>query len=625
MLSGQLHTSLKQGNAAGILISSREGSLPQRQRRHHLRTMPSLREYWQSGFRGLHIEECISNAFADFAPYAGADQQRIVVSRQTPAPGRPVARSSDAAAVAAVVGTPISPASHVASSSSVIVEENGDFTVQMRDPHAGSLAFSTTGHMQMEAAVRVDIPVQSSASGRASASTGAERAAAEVTVLSALSPTRESGYGVIGQRRANGATEVVTSAAATTAAAVVAMHPVAKPGPSYLRFTDFTRPLTMAASEATADGTSTARAPAPWGQLEIDMSLPNWSANRQSIGARAGPAALRVNRTLSAAAAAAAKSHMNSASLSEDEVPDNAGRDAGYRYQYTLDAAVCVPFGGSGADASRVAKRMLDGKPVVVLPAAPWAVTCGVQLPLALGDTLIGISMQNDRASSVTMPLPGVEWVVTAPGTTPSGASSVEVDPLVSAADEARYTACVPSLLYPSHSTGSSGSGDVTSPASAAATPPYVAIPSITVRLLLVQTLASHTLVRRDASNLSASQLDLSGSGYGASTNSSRIASSYDWRQLPTLVGVNVGLDRDRLRMSVASILHNGEIDLEAAAVLDVTPWMPRLPTLLRLGYNNAGRLAGGITSLFYETVTATLGMHMAHGEQARFGIEVSF
>ncbi|CAG9573966.1 conserved hypothetical protein [Leishmania major strain Friedlin] len=586
--------------------------------------MPSLQEYWQSGFRGLHIEECISNAFADFAPYAGADQQRIVVSRQTPAPGRPVARSSDAAAAAAVVGTPISPAWHVASSSSVIVEENGDFTVQMRDPHAGSLAFSTTGHMQMEAAVRVDMPVRSSTSGRTGTSTGAERAVAEVAALSALPPTRESVYEAIGQRRAGDSTETATNAAATTAAAVV-MHPVAKPAPSYLRFTDFTRPLTMAASEATAHSTNTARTPAPWGQLELDMSLPNWSANRQSIGARAGPAALRVSRALSAATAAAARSPTNSTSLSEDEVAGTAGGDAGHRYQYTLDAAVCVPFGGSGADASRAARRMLDGKPVVVLPAAPWALTCGMQLPLTLGDTLVGISLQNDRASSVTTPLPGVEWVVTAPAAPPSDASTLPGDLLVSAADEAHCTACVPSLLYPSHSISSGGSGDAASPSSAAATPAYVAIPSITVRLLLVQTLASHTLVRRDASDLSASQLDMSGSGYGAGTNGSRIASSYDWRQLPTLVGVNVGFDRDRLRMSAASILHNGEVDLEAAAVLDVTPWMPRMPTLLKVGYNNAGRLAAGITSLFYETVTATLGMHMARGEQARFGIEVSF
>nr|CAJ2473405.1 unnamed protein product [Leishmania braziliensis] len=589
--------------------------------------MPSLQEYWQSGFRGLHIEECISNAFADFAPYAGADQQRIVVSRQTPAPGRPAGRSTrnsdsrDAAAVTSVVGTPIGPASHVTSSSSVIVEENGDFTVQMRNPHAGSLAFSTTGHMQIEAAVRVDIPVRPSTLQEAGTSTDAEGDASGVTTLSAMSPATESINGAIGQRGADGLTEEAANVAATTTAAL-ATHPLVEPALSHLRFTDFTRPLTVAASEATASN-ATARAPGPWGQLELDMFLPNWSANRQSIGVRAGPAALRVSRTLSASAAPASKSSMNSASLSEDDLHAatvGTGGDTNRWYQYTLDAAVCVPFGGSGVDASRAARRTLDGKSVGVLPAAPWALTCGMQLPLALGDTLIGISLQNDRASSVAMQLPGVEWAVTAPATASPTAFSSPGDPLLSATDDACYVACVPSLLYPSHSTSSSSD-----PCAAAAAPLYVAIPTTTVRLLFVQTLASHTLVRRDASNLSASQMSTSGSGYGASTRGFHLASSYDWRQLPTLVGINVGFNRDRLRISAASILHNGEVDLEAAAVLDVTPWMPRMPTLLKLGYNNAGRVAAGITSLFYETVTATLGVHMARGEQAKFGIEVSF
>ncbi|KAG5501695.1 hypothetical protein JIQ42_05546 [Leishmania sp. Namibia] len=568
--------------------------------------MPSLSEYWQSGFRGLHIEECISNAFADFAPYAGADQQRIVVSRQTPAAGRPTRRSScssdssGATAFDAFVGTPIGPASHVASSSSVIVEENGDFTVQMRDPHAGSMTFSTTGHMQMEAAARVAMPVWSSTPRDTGSSVAVESAAAALV------------SGAVEQRSAESVTEE---------AAVAATQPVVKPASSHLRFTDFTRPLAMSASEATGAGTSTARAPPPWGQLELDWSLPNWSANRQSIGARAGPAALRMNRTPSSATSAAARSPMNSASLSEDELlaATSAGEDTGRWYQYTLDAAVCVPFGGSGAGASRVARRALDGEPVVMLPAAPWALTCGMQFPLTTGDTLVGISLQNDRASSVTVPLPGVEWVVAAPDGAMSADSSFPVDPLVPAAGEARHTACVPSLLYPSPSIGNSHRSG------AAATPLYVAIPSTTVRLLFVQTLASHTLVRRDTSSLSASQPEISGGGFGSSANSSRIASSYDWRQLPTLAGINVGFNRDQLRVSAATILHNGEVDLEAAAVLDMTAWMPHMPSMLKLGYNNAGRLAAGITSLFYETVTATLGVHMARGEEAKFGIEVRF
>ncbi|KAG5479094.1 hypothetical protein LSCM1_02942 [Leishmania martiniquensis] len=599
--------------------------------------MPSLSEYWQSGFRGLHIEECISNAFADFAPYAAADQQRIVVSRQTPAPGRPIGRSScgcdsrGTAAVNTFVGTPIGPASHIASSSSVIVEESGDFTVQMRDPHAGSMTFSTTGHMQMEAAVRIAMPVWSSASRQTDSSTSAERAAACVSALSVGPPVIGPASGAAEQRRAEGAIEEAANAAAIPSA-VAATHPDMKPASSQLRFTDFTRPLTISASGAASTGTTTASAPASWGQLELDFSLPNWSANRQSIGARAGPAALRVNRTLSSETSTAAKSPMNSGSLSDDDLlasNGGSGDGTGRWYQYIVDAAVCVPFGGSSssAGAPRVARRALDGTPVVMLPSAPWALTCGMQIPLSTGDTLVGISLQNDRASSVTMPLPGVEWVTAAPAGAPSAASPSPspVNPLAPTAGEALHTACVPSLLYPSHRADrSSGSDDAFSSAGTAATPLYVAIPSITVRLLLVQTLASHTLVRRGAANLSASQLDM-GSGYDSSTSASRIASSYDWRQLPTLAGISVGFNRDQLRVSAASILHNGEVDLEAAAVLDLTPWMPSMPTMLRLGYNNAGRLAVGITSLFYETVTATLGVHVARGEEAKFGIEVSF
>ncbi|KAG5504974.1 hypothetical protein JKF63_04421 [Porcisia hertigi] len=594
--------------------------------------MPSLQEYWQSGFRGLHIEECINNAFADFAPYAGADQQRIVISRQTPTPGKrigwcnPSSDSKEAAAAAAALGTPIGPASHMPSSSAVIVEDNGDFTVQMSDPRAGSMAFSTAGNMQMDAAVRLDMPMWPSLSQRTGRSSDEESSTAGVGKPFAASPAMESVSGAFGEDSANSVAQGVAGADSATPA-VPPMLPVEKPAPSYLRFIDFTRPLTMPVSKAAPSHTPATRSPGPWGQLEVDISLPNWSLSRQSIGVRAGPTALRINHTLSAPT-----STMNSTSLSDDDLlaaTKGAGDDTKHRSQYTLDAAVCMPFGGSTPDGSRVVRRTLGGKPVVVLPAAPWALTCGMQLPLALGDTLVGISLQNNRASSVTLPFPGVEWVATAPAATLSDAPTFPADSPGPTASREHFEAYVPSLLYPRHNTSNAhvtiGSGDAAPSASAAAVPLYVAIPSISVSLLLVQTLSSHTLVRRDGSNLSASHLDNSGSGDGASANGSRIAASYDWRRLPTLIGVNVGFNRDQLRVSAASILHNGEVDLETAAVLDVTPWMPRMPSLLKLGYNNAGRLAAGMTSLFYETVTATLGVHKARGEQARFGIEVSF
>ncbi|KAK7195636.1 hypothetical protein NESM_000492600 [Novymonas esmeraldas] len=514
--------------------------------------MPSMGEYWRGGFRALHIEECIGNAFADLAPYAGADQQRITVSRQTPAPGRPVGWSGGDTSL---VGTPLGPASHTPSSSSVTLENNGDFTVQMRHPHAGAMSFSTSRHMQLDAAARLELPLR---------------------------------YGV--DRSSSSGAELTNVSAHTPPAAVDAAAGV--PAPSQRRFSDLTRPLAVSRDAA-----------APWGRLEVDTTLPDWSGHRQSIGARAGPAAVRVSRTLSAATTT---SPMHSTSLSEDDLlaATTGGKDR--EHQYALDAAVCVAVGGSGD--SGTAAHTVGGAPVVLLPSAPWAVACGVQLPFTVGDTLIGVSLQNDRASSTVLPTPGVEWATT------STAPKAE-------ADAAPCIACVPSLLHAAPRARRSGDGEVGTPRgapTAAAAPVYVAIPAISVRVLLVQTLASHTLVRRPSSGASASQLD-------GSADSSRVSSSYDWRQLPTLVGVNVGLDRDRLRVSVASILHNGEVDLEAAAVLDTTPWMPRMPTVLRLGYNNAGRFAAGVTSLFYETVSATLGVHKARGEQAKFGIDVVF
>lgn len=576
--------------------------------------MPTLQEFWQGGCRGLHIEECISNAFADFAPYAGADQQRIVVGRQTPGPGRPIGRrgglstnSSDAvadegaAAAYAALGTPSGPASHATSSASVTMEDNGDFSIHMRDPHAGAMTFATTGQLRVEAAARLDLPV---ALPRA--------------------PTRPP-HAASNAAAGTGLVRVENAGAPADAPTPAVIPEVAKPRASQRRFSDYTRPLVL------LPGASHSAAGPPWGQLEVDMAFPSWAANRQSVGLRAGPAALRVSRV--AAPAAVTTSPGNSASLSEDDLLASGNTERAAPYQYTLDAAVCIPIGGTrpiaaarpsgaGADggasggggvgggpaAEALVTRTMEGDPITLLPSGPWALTCGLQFPFTVGDTLVGVSVQNDRATSVTLPHPGVTWAVTQPSAAADGTAAA---PSTSTTDSpAACVACVPSLLYPG--------------AAAPGAPAYVKCPAVSVRLLLVQTVASHTLVRqRDVSSLSGSMLD--NSTNGKSANSSRVAASYDWRQLPTLMGVNIGVARDRLRLSAASIMHNGEVDLEGAAVLDTTPWTPRMPTLLKLGYNNAGRLAAGITSLFYETVTATLGVHMARGEQAKFGIEVHF
>ncbi|KPI89435.1 hypothetical protein ABL78_1471 [Leptomonas seymouri] len=577
--------------------------------------MPSLREYWESGFRALHIEENIGNAFADFAPYAGADEQRVVITRHS-SPGTCVSASSTPMTSTCV---PLGPASHVSSSSAVIMEESGDFSVQARDANVGCITFSTNGHLQLDAAVRM--PLRSPS-------------------LRATNETTPAKEGV--ERDAETQLRAKTSKLAPQKPQQEFIHPVVKPFPSQLRFSDYTRPVALPNAYRGPNPTdkkfaqSTGPLAASFGQLEIDASLPDWDVNRQSLGARVGPAAVRLTRIFSAAATATATEAataqlQNSGSLSdEDALTRTMLIEQSRKYQHTIDAALCVPFGGGDESAASSAagsnktgevetvSRTLQGHRIA-LRTAPWALTCGLQFPLDLGDTLVGISLQNDRATSVSLPYPGVEWAVPA---SPSSTSSAQATykgagERVEASEEQPVSvACVRSLLHPNTSLPSQ------TDAVSASLPSYVVIPRFTFRFLLVQTLASHTLVR-ETSPSSSLQRDAGGSISLDTSAMTRLVSSYDWRRLPTLIGVNVGIDRERLRLSAASIVHDGDMDLEVAGVLDMTPWTPRMPTLVKVGYNNMGRFAAGITSFFYGTVSATLGVHVVRGEQAKFGIEV--
>lgn len=562
--------------------------------------MPSLREYWQGGFRALHIEENISNAFADFAPYAAADEQRVVISHHS--------SSTTTALTNTAVGTPLGPASHVTSSSAVIMEDSGDFTVQARDANAGCITFSTAGNLQVDASVRVPLPLP-----RATAASTDER--------HKEAPEKEE------ERRA-----------------LPPHPPVVKPSAAQRRFSDHTRPVQQPPLPSTHERTAAAAAAAgAFGQAEMELTLPHWDANRQSLGARFGPAAVRLTRTFSAAATATATEAATSRLLNspprsdDDELARTLLMERARTYQHTIDAALCLALGESSpytlpssptksaaGDAPAVVVQTTQGDPIT-LQRAPWALTCGLQFPLDLGDTLVGISLQNDRATSVVLPHPGVQWAVSAAAGVPTPSASlssqqgesVETTDKAAEAEAPACVACVPSRLF---------AGAASSEATAAASHPssYVVIPDWTFRFLLVQTLASHTLVR-DTSPVPSMLRDDSGDGSLNTSGATRLASSYDWRRLPTLVGVNVGIGRERLRLSVASIVHDATVDLEVAGVLDMTPWTPRMPTLVKVGYNNVGRFAAGLTTLFYETVTATLGVHVAPGEQAKFGIEVKF
>lgn len=580
--------------------------------------MPGLREYWESGFRALHIEENIGNAFADFAPYAGADEQRVVVTRQASW----ATCTSATAAPGAAVGIPLGPASFVSSSTAVVMEENGDFTVQARDASAGSISFSTTGHLQLDAAVRVPLPPPLLRSSSVEENGNFHEPKAHDADAVGKSPTSQ-------QQRQQRNEDIRVAV---------------KPPPSQLRFGDYIRPISPPSPLPRHPTPQRTPSHGPFGQLEVDSTLPDWDAKRQSLGARIGPAAVRLTRTFSAAATAtateAATSRLqDSGSLSDEDELARAARDKrARRYQHTIDAALCIPFGGGGGgdvsssttgSAEQAVTRTLSGHRVV-LRAAPWALTCGVQFPLEIGDTLIGLSLQNDRAMSVSLPYPGVEWAVSSPASSSSAATDEKATSSGSGAnrDDPVRVACVPSPYFSPQTAPSTAANmrasSGTAVDAAPQLPSYVVIPNFTLRLLFVQTLASHTLVR-ESSPLPSPQRDDSGSTSLDTSGMTRLASSYDWRRLPTLIGVNVGVDRERLRLSAASIVHDGNMDLEVAGVLDMTPWTPRLPTLVKVGYNNVGRFAAGITSLFYETLSATLGVHVARGEQAKFGIEVKF
>ncbi|RNF26602.1 uncharacterized protein Tco025E_01134 [Trypanosoma conorhini] len=75
----------------------------------------ALQRWWEAGLEGPFIEEMISGAFSDFAPYAGAEQRQLRFVRQ----------QTD--------GT----------KTSFVCEEDGEWAVNVENRHVGAVAFST--------------------------------------------------------------------------------------------------------------------------------------------------------------------------------------------------------------------------------------------------------------------------------------------------------------------------------------------------------------------------------------------------------------------------------------------------------------------------------------------------
>nr|CCC91409.1 conserved hypothetical protein [Trypanosoma congolense IL3000] len=88
-----------------------------------------LRKHWESGENAYLIEELISCAFSDFAPYAGAEQ------RQT----RLVRRQAD--------GT----------TTKIACEESGNWFVSVGNPYIGGLSFSTVGDFLCDLQLRLPL------------------------------------------------------------------------------------------------------------------------------------------------------------------------------------------------------------------------------------------------------------------------------------------------------------------------------------------------------------------------------------------------------------------------------------------------------------------------------------
>ncbi|KAG8348969.1 hypothetical protein ERJ75_000142400 [Trypanosoma vivax] len=131
------------------------------------------------------------------------------------------------------------------------------------------------------------------------------------------------------------------------------------------------------------------------------------------------------------------------------------------------------------------------------------------------------------------------------------------------------------------------------------------------LRVLVVQTLASGNKAVRPPTNEASS---LSRSAF--------MLSETNWREMGTLVGVQKSFGNGLVRVSASAMVHERDMDYEAAVVGDARSLF-NTPTVLKIGINRARRIAVGVVTKVIGELTLTLGVHCLGGDM-RFGLEVA-
>ncbi|CCW61954.1 unnamed protein product [Phytomonas sp. EM1] len=511
--------------------------------------MERFKELWQSGLHARHIDELINDSFQDFAPYAGAEHQRMSFVRQR--------------------DTTISTA--------VTIEDSGDLAFQTQHMQVGSMLFGTTGNYQISGALRVPLPLSSSFP----ASTKEKREAP--LLFNAPQPRPDSSRRFFSSSRG-----------------AQLMYGISQPHalfpPSALYGTTF-------------------------GQVEWDLDVAAPWSGRHMYGARCGPLSARFTSAPNPSRGSASNEN-SSDNLSGGNPTDRTG-SFWRRSTYTFDLSCCFPinlFGkeqpaqnpGTPANNNAVNSISRQGRAETQHdnhPEGPVALTVGFRQHFTVGDTLLAVAFQTDRAIMNTIRHYGC----------PHGLDAVPVPLRVSSTKIIESDRKVTRDLVDDESNGGNREAGVWN---------FFRIPETAVQLLILQTLATSTNQALDTSGNPTNATLLGTSGFSSRWSSLRGAnqsksSSKPWYSLPTLVSCNISFMKQLVRLSVASIFHDEKVDFEAAVVMDTTPLMPSTPTLLKLGFNNAGRLALGITSLFNDALSVTLGVNAMRGKDMRFGIEV--
>ncbi|CAD2218421.1 hypothetical protein AGDE_13603 [Angomonas deanei] len=315
------------------------------------------------------------------------------------------------------------------------------------------------------------------------------------------------------------------------------------------------------------------------GVVELDVNIPSlWYGGRHALGVRLGSAAVALSGqpTLLPDLQASRDGEQRSLLTEEERIYIN----------HTLDAAYSFPIRMGTAE--EATNHNSDSSSAAVAP--PLVVNVGLRHPLGPGDTLAAISIENDRL---------VRFARHFMNGDNTRNNKTQRKSLVES-DNGSYH--LP--LY-----GERNGLTHFSPQ------PYL------FKLLVVQTVATRTFVN-DTSMLG----DLDVSRSSSRQRGARLLqySNQTLAQLPTLVAAHFSANEEQVSFTAASIFHDGEADVEVAVGIDATPVTGiSRPTRLQVGWNKTGRWALAISTLFYEKMRLTLGMHVVPGEGAKFGLEV--